>query len=159
MDDLVLTYDLEEGLVGAQTIYLGAEIKKYQVGNGKEHYSMSSTQYVKNGLKNVEQLLNDNGQQLRVTKMSGKQPLPRSYMPELEQSYELGTELMLQYLQLIRILRWAVELGRIDIFCEVAMMLQYSASPIIGHLEGLYHIFWVFEEKRDVSRGIRSKAS
>ena len=35
MDDLALTYDLKEGSVRAPTIYLGAEIKKYQVGNGK----------------------------------------------------------------------------------------------------------------------------
>ena len=35
MDDLALTYDLKEVSVGAPTIYLGAEIKKYQVGNSK----------------------------------------------------------------------------------------------------------------------------
>ena len=35
MDDLALTSDLKEGSVGAPTIYLGADIKKYQVGNGK----------------------------------------------------------------------------------------------------------------------------
>ena len=35
MDDLALTYDFKEGSVGASNIYLGAEIKKYQVGNGK----------------------------------------------------------------------------------------------------------------------------
>ena len=34
MDDLALTYDLKEGSVGAPIIYLRAEIKKYQVGNG-----------------------------------------------------------------------------------------------------------------------------
>ena len=111
--------------MGAPTIYLGVEIKNYQVGNGKEHYSMSSTQYVKNGIKTVEQLFNDDGRQWRVTKTSGKQPLPSSYRPELEQSDELGTELMSRYLQLIGILRWSVELECIDIFCEVAMMSQY----------------------------------
>jgi hypothetical protein len=42
---------------------------------------------------------------------------------------------------LIGILRWAVELGRIDIYTEVAVMLQHSASPREGHLEGLYHVF------------------
>ena len=72
----------------------GADINKYQVGNSKEHYSMSSTQYAKNGIKTVDQLLNDDGQQLRVTKTSGKQPLPSSYRPKSEQSDELGTELM-----------------------------------------------------------------
>ena len=31
MDVLVLTYELKEGLVVQPTIYLGGEIKKYQV--------------------------------------------------------------------------------------------------------------------------------
>ena len=83
MDDLALTYDFREGSVGLPTIYLGEEIKKYQVRNDKEHYCMSSMQYVKNGIKIVEQLLNNEGQQLRVTKTSGKQLLPSSYRPEL----------------------------------------------------------------------------
>ena len=98
MDALSLTYDLKPGSVGAPTIYLGAEIKKYQVANGKEHYSMSSTQYVKNGIKTVEQLLRNEDQVLRDTKTSGKQPLPRNYRPELEQSDELQSELMSRHL-------------------------------------------------------------
>ena len=48
-------------------------------------------------------------------------------------------------------LRWAVELGRIDIFCGVVIMLQYSASPRIGHLEGLYNIFG-YLRKHNLSR-------
>ena len=112
---------------------------------------MSNTQYVKNGIKTVQQLLNDDGRQLRVKKTSGKQPLPSSYRPELEQSDELRTEIMLRYLQLIGRLRWAVDLGRINIFCEVAIMSQYSASPRIGHLEGLYHIFG-YLKKHEMSR-------
>ena len=46
-----------------------------------------------------------------------------------------------RYQQLIGILRWACELGRLDILTEVAMMSQYQASPRTGHLEALYLIF------------------
>jgi len=38
-------------------------------------------------------------------------------------------------------LRWAIELGRIDIDLEVAMMTPYSASPRVGHIKALYNIF------------------
>ena len=48
MDELALTYDLKEVSVGPPNIYLGDEIKKYQVRSGKSHWSMSITQYVKN---------------------------------------------------------------------------------------------------------------
>ena len=55
-----------------------------------------------------------------------------------------------RYLQLIGILRWAVEIDRIDIFTEVAIMSQYSASPRLGHLEGIYQIFG-YLDKHDMS--------
>ena len=56
MDNLALTYNLKEVSDGEPTIYLGAAIKKYQVKSGKEHYSMSSTQYTNNTVKTVYQL-------------------------------------------------------------------------------------------------------
>ena len=42
---------------------------------------------------------------------------------------------------MIGILRWAVELGRVDIFLETALMLTHLALPRWGHLEQLHHIF------------------
>ena len=81
MEYLALTYDLKAGSVGEPTIYLGAEIKKYQVKSGKEHYSMSSMKYVKNAVKTVIQLLLEEGRTLRDTRPSGKQPLPSNYQP------------------------------------------------------------------------------
>jgi hypothetical protein len=55
-------------------------------------------------------------------------------------------------LQLIGILRWAVELGRIDIFHEVSIMSQYQASPRRGHLEGLYHMFAYLKNHKDMGK-------
>ena len=129
MDNLALTYELKEGSVGEPTIHLGAKIKKYQVKSGKSLCSMPSTQYVKNKTRTVEGMLKEDGRTLRNTKASGKQPLTSIYQLEMEQSEELNPELASWYLQLIGILRWAVELGRIDIFTETAIMSQYPESP------------------------------
>ena len=38
-------------------------------------------------------------------------------------------------------LRWAVEIGRIDIFIETSLMSVHLALPRIGHLEQVIHIF------------------
>ena len=57
LDALALMYDLKEGSVGPPMIYLGAEINKYQVKSGKEHYRISSTRYVKNAIKMVDNLM------------------------------------------------------------------------------------------------------
>ena len=44
---------------------------------------------------------------------------------------------------MIGILRWSIELGRIDIITEVSVISQHQCSPRIGHLEAAYHIFWL----------------
>ena len=101
-----------------------AETRKYQVKSGKERYSMSSKQYVKNTVKIVEQLLLEDGRTLKNTRTSGKKPLPINYQPELDQSGELSADMISRYLQLIGILRWAVEISRIDVFTEVTIMSE-----------------------------------
>jgi len=53
----------------------------------------------------------------------------------------LTPEIVTRYQGLIGILRWAVELGRIDIFVEVSMLSSHNAMPRVGHLEAVYHIF------------------
>ena len=45
------------------------------------------------------------------------------------------------YMSLIGILRWMVELGRVDICLEVSMMSSYMAMPREGHLRQLLHMF------------------
>jgi hypothetical protein len=42
---------------------------------------------------------------------------------------------------LIGILRWIVELGRVDICCEVSLLSSHLALPRKGHLDAVFHIF------------------
>jgi hypothetical protein len=151
MEALGKTYELKEGLVKPQELYLGANISKYQLPSGKEVWSISSNQYVKSSIQTVNDLLKEDGHELRTGKRQGKTPLPSGYRPETDISAELDSEQASWYLQLIGILRWAIELGRIDIYYEVAIMSQYSASPRLGHIEAVYHIF-LYLTKHDKSR-------
>ena len=54
---------------------------------------------------------------------------------------EFGNEVLYYYLHLVGILRWYIELGRIDIFHETLLMPQYQANTLIGHIEVKYLIF------------------
>ena len=45
------------------------------------------------------------------------------------------------YQELIGSLRWAVEIGRVDILLETTLMSTYLAMPREGHLEQVLHIF------------------
>ena len=54
---------------------------------------------------------------------------------------ELTSEGLKYYQELVRILRWAIEIGRLDILLEVALLSSHLAMPRKGHLEQVYHIF------------------
>ena len=63
------------------------------------------------------------------------------YRPEIDITDGLGPELLSQYLHIVGILRWAIELVRIDIFNETFMLSQYQDTPRVGHLDDLDDIF------------------
>ena len=98
---------------------------------------MLSDSYIKAAIKNVEEYLDKQGRQLRK-KVSG--PSSNGYRPELDVSPELGDDESTYFQELIGILRWAIELGRVDIMTPVALLSQYLASPRQGHLEEIFHI-------------------
>ena len=52
-------------------------------------------------------------------------------------------------MSLIGILRWTVELGRVDLTCEVSMMASFMAMPREGHLDQLYHMFGYLKSKHN----------
>ena len=68
-------------------------------------------------------------------------PLPGNYHPECDSTPECGPENTRLYASLIGILRWLVELGRVDITCEVSMMSSYNTMPREGHLDHVIYMF------------------
>jgi hypothetical protein len=130
-------------------IYLGANVEKVQMPDGREVWATSPRDYVKNAIKIVESLLEEGGEGY-VLKNKVKNPFPMNYRPELDVLDELGSELSSRYLQLIGIARWAIELGRIDIFHEVSLLSQYQANPRVGHLEVMYHVFAYLKNRLDM---------
>jgi hypothetical protein len=63
------------------------------------------------------------------------------YQPELDVSPVLNAEHANYFQSQIGVLRWAVEIGRIDIMCEVSMLSSFLAMPLEGHLSAILHIF------------------
>jgi hypothetical protein len=108
---------------------------------------MSAHLYVRNAVNNVREMLQSEGFDL---KMTAKTPFPSNYRPELDVTDELDADLCSRYSQLIGVLRWMVESGQIDIYYEVSVLSQYLASPRVGHLETVYHIF-AYLHKHDKS--------
>jgi len=139
IDALKQVYTLKPESIGPPTMYLGADVLKMQTASGEVCWGMLSNTYVKSAVGIVRNLLrhDEEGKDLKTT---AKQLFRTSYKPETDVSQELNGDGISRYLQLIGMLRWAIELGRIDIILEVAMMAPYSASPRVGHIEALYNI-------------------
>ena len=62
------------------------------------------------------------------------------YHPIEDVTREMDAE-WLHYQELIGILRWVIEFGRIDILLEVSLMSSHLDLPRIGHLQAVYRIF------------------
>ena len=120
--------------------YLGAQIGEYTFPEDPKtkYWMMGSEKYVKDAVRQVKESLAKRNQTL---KNKAPSVIPSGYRPELDAT-ELCSDDDASYCSsVIGILRWAVELGRIDICTEVSMMALFMAAPRTGHLHAVLHIF------------------
>ena len=68
-----------------------------------------------------------------------------NYKSELDVSLECNNEQTNYFLNLIGVLRWIVELGRIDIAYEVSSLSKFLARHRTGHIYQALHIFKYLE--------------
>jgi hypothetical protein len=137
---------LKEKSIGPPTIYLGNKVSKVTLENGVDAWAFSSSQYVQSAVKNVEDYLQRDGKSLPKR---ANAPFTSNYRPEVDITAELDPLQSAYYQSLIGILRWIVELGRIDITAEVSMMASCMAMPRKGHLEQLFHVFAFLKNKHN----------
>ena len=140
------SYTVREDTIKEPDQYLGADIGKVTFNDGTHAWTMGSASYIKNAVKNVKARLKEDGFQynskLSSMEYSARQPFSSvDYRPELDTSLECNDEQINFYQNLIGVLRWIVELGRIDIAFECAVLSQYLAFPRTGHLNQALHIF------------------
>lgn len=70
-----------------------------------------------------------------------KLPMDAKYKQEIDVSPHLQPKDVTRYQELIGVLRWATEIGRVDILHEVSKLSSYNVSPHEGHLEAIYRVF------------------
>jgi hypothetical protein len=145
LNKIDLYFKMKKGSIGDPDIYLGSRLKQVVLPNGVEAWMMSPAKYVAESIKTVESYLEKNYDKKLPKRVSG--PLPTNYRPELDVTEELvGDELSYFHSQ-IGILRWIVELGRIDIIAEVSCLASCLALPRKGHLEAVFHLFAYLKKK------------
>jgi hypothetical protein len=134
-------FTLKEESIGPPKIYLGGSVRKVQLENGVKCWAFSSSQYVQAAVKNVEDYLATRNDERWKLPRKADTPMRTVYRPELDVSPELGPTEAAYYMSLIGILRWIVELGRVDVCLECSMMSSHMALPREGHLYELFQIF------------------
>jgi hypothetical protein len=131
--------------MGDPDIYLGSKLRKVVLPNQVEAWMMSPAKYINEAVKNVERHLEKEYCAKLPKRVSG--PFPTDYRPELDITPELtGDEVSYFYSQ-IGVLRWIVELGRIDIVTEVSSLASCLALPRKGHLEAVFHLYAYLKKK------------
>jgi hypothetical protein len=132
-------FELKEESIGPPAIYLGGPMRKVTLKSGTKAWPFGSSQYVHAAVANVEAKLTLRNASL-PTRVNT--PLKSGYRPKIDITPELNPKDALHYYHsLIGILRWIVELGRVNICCEISMMSSHLALPRQGHLKQIYHGF------------------
>ena len=103
-----------------------------------------SKQYVKSAFNNAVDYLVKRSQKLVVKSPT---PLLSGYCPEVDVTGEFDAVDASYYHSLIDIIRCIVELGRIDITCEVLMISSHLELSCKGNLKEVLHVFVYFKNK------------
>ena len=146
LTELDYYFKMKPGSIGDPDIYLGAKLRKTTLPNGVEAWGLSPSKYVQDAIANVEKWLDKKGMKLNKRASS---PYPSEYNAELDVSDVLGVDDANFYQTQIGVLRWMIEIGRIDVITEVSVLSSYLAQPREGHLEAVLHIFAFLKKKHN----------
>ena len=131
-------FKMKKRSIGDPDFYLGSKLKRMILPDGVVAWGMSSSKYVQEAVKNVEEHLSKRDMTL---KRNTRAPFLTGYIPELDVSSVLSPSDANYYQSQVRILRWMVELGCVDIITEVSTLASHLAMPRKGHLDAVYHVF------------------
>ena len=131
---------MKEASIGEPDVYLGGKVRKVELEIGEVCWAFSSAQYVQAVCRNVCNHLKERNGEMKVQEcayfLPKKAPSPMTidYRAEIDTSPELNATDVAYNKFLIRVVRWMVELGRVDICTEVSMLSSCLALPREGRL-------------------------
>ena len=70
------------------------------------------------------------------------------YRSETDTLPKLKAEGVTQYQEMFGVIRWAVDLGQVDILLYTALMSTHLAFPCRGLIEQIFHVFGYFKATR-----------
>ncbi len=140
---------LKPSSVGNPDIYLGAKLPKTRLANGVWEWGMSPSKYVAQAVKNCEKHLTKKLSICYQLPSRADNPFPLDYCPELDTSDPFDPECSSFYQHLIGVMRWMMELGRIDIAIEISLLSSHLAYPHAVHLEVALNVMGYLKQKHN----------
>ena len=106
MEDIKKYFTIKDDKYGSLDTYLGSNIEKVQLDDGSYAWRMHSQHYVKSLIQTIEDLLLEDGRELKGTfkQKTHSGPLSTSYKPELDNSQPCSEEHASHFRQIIGIL-------------------------------------------------------
>ena len=147
-------YTVKARGTGEPKMYLGAGISKALYADGSYAWLMSSSNFVREVLRNIKKDLKQNDLQFNK-KLSYPNYSARTSFCPIDYRLELDTTMLCDdgltnYFQnLIGVLRWIVELGRIDIAFAVSSLSKFLSYPCTGYIYQALHIYKYLETHID----------
>ncbi len=128
---------LQDESIRPPSQYLSGKLCKVTLDNGTKAWAFGLCQYVQSAVHNVVDHL---AKSREKHPYKAPTPLLSGYHPEIDVSSKLGESEASYFPSLVGVLRWIVELGRVDINVQVLMMSLHLALPRAGQLKEIYHI-------------------
>ena len=147
LEKLGMYYRLKDDSIEEPVQYLGADVRKWKSqdenGNDVDCYALGCNTYLKRAIENVERMMDKNDLKYPSTRRHGSSTpfSSASYRPELDSTEFCDANHTSIFQNLIGILRWLCELGRLDVLHETALLSQYLVAPRLGHLDQALNIF------------------
>ena len=131
LQEIQKDFKFKKDKIEPPSMYQGAQLERKSL-NGKWMWTMCSWDYIKLSVANIEGRANKMGVKIpsKVTT-----PMINGSIPEIDVTRELDKGGITFYQEIIGMMRWAIEIGRVDINTEIALLSSHQAAPREGHLE------------------------
>lgn len=139
LGEIAKHFKMKEGSMGDPNIYLGCKMSEHVLQNGVRAWLQSPSKYIQEAVRNAEAYFTQEFDMPFKRKVTS--PFTPDYRPELDSTEELDAERATRFQSDIGILRWIVEIGRIDIITEVSLLASHLALPRMGHLMQVWHVY------------------
>ena len=151
IDMIGFVYRIKAGSIEEPKRYLGMDIRNWKISTSDgvifNTFALGATTYVREAIRIVKGLCSKN--KIKYQKRTKYNSIPftnATYRTELNRSEFCNEDRTTVYQNLVGMLRWTCELGRIDVLHETALLSQYLAKPREGHLIQAVSIFEYLEK-------------